>query len=72
MTLERVYETDVLVIGGGISGCFAAIRAKEDGLRVLMVDKGYAGKAGATPMASLGLMAVVTWQLGHAAMGNGS
>ena len=56
MTLERVYETDVLVIGGGISGCFAAVRAKEDGLRVLMVDKGYAGKAGATPMASLGLM----------------
>lgn len=53
---ERVYETDVLVIGGGIAGCFSAIRAREEGADVLMVDKGYAGKAGATPVASLGFM----------------
>jgi succinate dehydrogenase/fumarate reductase flavoprotein subunit len=53
---ERVYETDVLVIGGGIAGCFSAIRAREEGADVLMVDKGYAGKAGATPIASLGFM----------------
>ncbi len=56
MKPERVYETDVLVIGGGIAGCFSAVRAREEGADVVMVDKGYSGKAGATPMASLGFM----------------
>ncbi|MBW1946229.1 MAG: FAD-dependent oxidoreductase [Deltaproteobacteria bacterium] len=33
-------ETDVLVIGGGLAGCMAAIKAREmDGLDVLLVDK---------------------------------
>lgn len=31
-TAEKVIETDVLVIGGGIAGCFAAIKAKNLGL----------------------------------------
>ncbi len=44
-------EADVLVIGGGIAGCFAAIKASEQGARVILVDKGYAGKAGQTPYA---------------------
>ena len=56
MSIERMYETDVLVIGGGIAGCFSAIRAREQGADVIMVDKGYVGKAGATPMASLGYL----------------
>ncbi len=56
MSIERIYETDVLVIGGGIAGCFSAIRAREQGADVIMVDKGYVGKAGATPMASLGYL----------------
>lgn len=56
MSIERVYETDILVIGGGIAGCFSAIRAREQGADVIMVDKGYVGKAGATPMASLGYL----------------
>ncbi len=56
MTTERVYETDVLVIGGGIAGCFAAIKAREEGVDVIMVDKGYSGNAGASPMASLGYL----------------
>jgi len=48
MPLENQVETDVLVIGGGIAGCFAAIKAKEQGLDVTIVDKAYAGKSGAS------------------------
>lgn len=39
MKTERV-ETDVLVIGGGIAGCMAAIHARELGAKVVIVDKG--------------------------------
>jgi len=46
---DRVVDTDVLVIGGGIAGCFAAIRAKEQGLDVTLVDKGYVSRSGSTP-----------------------
>ncbi len=52
MSLEHVVETDVLVIGGGIAGCFAAIKAKEQGVDVTLVDKGYVGKSGQTPWAN--------------------
>lgn len=51
MPSENVVETDVLVIGGGIAGCFAAIKAKEQGVDVTLVDKGYVGKTGETPFA---------------------
>lgn len=51
MGSEHVVETDVLVIGGGMAGSFAAIRAKELGMDVVMVDKGYAGKSGSSPFA---------------------
>ena len=49
---EQVVETDVLVIGGGIAGCFAAIKAKEKGVNVTLVDKGYVSRSGQTPYAS--------------------
>lgn len=48
--------TDVLVIGGGIAGFFAAIKAREQGLDVLVTDKGYAGKAGAGYASGMGYM----------------
>ena len=48
MSLEHVVDTDVLIIGGGIAGCFAAIKAKEQGLDVTVVDKAYAGKSGSS------------------------
>ncbi|MQA78024.1 MAG: FAD-dependent oxidoreductase [Streptosporangiales bacterium] len=32
-------ETDVLVVGGGVAGCLAALEAREAGARVLVVDK---------------------------------
>jgi succinate dehydrogenase/fumarate reductase flavoprotein subunit len=39
---EKEYEidTDVLVIGGGIAGCWAAISAARKGVRVTLVEKG--------------------------------
>ena len=46
-------NTDVLVIGGGAAGCFAAIKAKENGsAQVLLVDKGYVGKSGCSKFAA--------------------
>jgi succinate dehydrogenase/fumarate reductase flavoprotein subunit len=46
--MEKHIDTDVLVIGGGMAGCFAAIKARELGLNVTLTDKSYTGKAGAT------------------------
>jgi succinate dehydrogenase/fumarate reductase flavoprotein subunit len=43
---------DVLVIGGGFAGCFAAIRAAEAGAEVIMAVKGRAGRSGLTPWAN--------------------
>lgn len=48
MSMDNLIETDILVIGGGIAGCFAAIKARERGLTVTLVDKNYVGKSGAT------------------------
>ncbi len=44
-------QTDVLVIGGGMAGWFAADKARAQGASVLLVDKGYVGKAGQSPLA---------------------
>lgn len=45
------HETDVLVIGGGMAGLFAAIKAHDAGARVLLVSKGRLGSSGQTPFA---------------------
>ena len=44
--MDRLIKTDVLVVGGGQAGFFAALKAQEQGAKVTMVDKGYAGKSG--------------------------
>ncbi len=36
---QKMIKTDVLVVGGGIAGLMAAIRAKESGAKVVLVDK---------------------------------
>jgi succinate dehydrogenase/fumarate reductase flavoprotein subunit len=36
---EKEIDTDVLVLGGGIAGCWAAIGAAEKGARVTLVEK---------------------------------
>lgn len=71
MPSENVVETDVLVIGGGIAGCYAAIKAREQGLDVTIVDKAYAGKSGASISASVGWMAFnPEWDLDYDACMN--
>ncbi|WP_280140089.1 FAD-binding protein [Aureimonas jatrophae] len=39
---------DVLVVGGGPAGCWAAMSALEAGASVMLVEKGYVGTGGAT------------------------
>jgi len=43
---DKVIYTDVLVVGGGLAGCFAAIRARSLGVDVTLVDKNYVGRTG--------------------------
>ncbi|MDP2548921.1 FAD-binding protein [Oceanobacter sp. 4_MG-2023] len=43
--------TDVLVIGGGMAGLFAAVKAHDAGATVAMVSKGRLGSSGLTPFA---------------------
>ena len=37
---EHRIKTDVLVLGGGIAGCHAAINARRQGVKVMVVEKG--------------------------------
>jgi succinate dehydrogenase/fumarate reductase flavoprotein subunit len=48
---EKVVETDVLVIGSGLAGCFAAVRARELNADVTLVDKNFVGKTGSSHFA---------------------
>ena len=45
--------TDVLVVGGGAAGMFAAISAARNGAKVLLIDKNVVGRGGATIMAQM-------------------
>lgn len=44
----RTLETDVVVIGGGSAGAYAAMKVQAEGLRVLQVVKGFLGRSGAS------------------------
>lgn len=44
-------SADVLVIGGGPAGTWAALKAAESGADVILADKGYCGTSGATASA---------------------
>jgi succinate dehydrogenase/fumarate reductase flavoprotein subunit len=48
-------DADVLVIGGGPAGTWAACSAAAKGARVVLVDKGYCGSSGATAPAGTGV-----------------
>jgi succinate dehydrogenase / fumarate reductase flavoprotein subunit len=50
--LTRV-ETDVLVIGSGAAGMYAAIEAARAGCRVHLIDRSLIGRGGATVMAQM-------------------
>ena len=54
MAFENSVDTDVLVIGGGMAGAWAALGAVRSGARVTLVDKGYCGTSGVTATAGPG------------------
>ncbi|MBM2811542.1 MAG: fumarate reductase [Chloroflexi bacterium] len=49
---SQVATSDILVVGGGIAGAFAAIKARETGADVVLVDKAFFGRGGASALAS--------------------
>ncbi|MFA7289964.1 MAG: FAD-binding protein, partial [Melioribacteraceae bacterium] len=48
---HRIIKTDVLVIGGGMAGLFAAVKANDAGAKTVIVSKGRLGSSGQTPFA---------------------
>lgn len=42
----EIVESDVVVLGGGLAGCFAAIAAAERGQKVVLVEKGATKRSG--------------------------
>ncbi|MDF2521381.1 MAG: FAD-dependent oxidoreductase, partial [Clostridia bacterium] len=44
---EEVVQSDVLILGGGIAGCMAAIAAARQGMEVVLVEKGATKRSGA-------------------------
>ena len=44
-------EADVLVVGGGMAGLFASVKAHDAGSKVMLVSKGRLGSSGQTPFA---------------------
>lgn len=51
---DLTLDTDVLVIGGGPAGTWAALAARRAGARVVLVDKGYCGTSGVAAAATIG------------------
>ena len=52
MANYKTIEADVAVLGGGIAGCLAAIKAREQVNEVVLVDKGKVGRSGCSPFAA--------------------
>ena len=51
---ELTLEVDVLVIGGGLAGTWAAVAAAREGAAVAIAEKGYCGTSGVTATAGPG------------------
>ena len=56
------FSTDVLVIGAGGAGMYAAIAAARAGARVILADKNMVGRGGATIMAQMTVAAALAEQ----------
>lgn len=55
----EVLKSDVLIIGGGFGGLWAALRATECGATVTLVDKSFAGKSGHSYFAGGAMMVML-------------
>jgi fumarate reductase (CoM/CoB) subunit A len=62
--LAEILETDVLVVGGGGAGMMAALKARQKGCRVTLVDKGIPSRECATLMAKQ-MSAAGSWSYPH-------
>ena len=51
--------TDVLVVGSGAAGMYAAVSAARNGADTVLVDKSLIGRGGATIMAQMTVAAAV-------------
>jgi fumarate reductase (CoM/CoB) subunit A len=56
----RTLSTDVVIVGSGGAGLYAAVKAAEAGAKVTLVEKGLVGRSGST-VGSAGLTAVGSW-----------
>lgn len=52
---EATPSTDVLVVGGGPAGTWAAIKAAQAGANVVLADKGHTGSSGSTASVGTGV-----------------
>ncbi|MEM3551725.1 MAG: FAD-binding protein, partial [Candidatus Bathyarchaeia archaeon] len=52
LKIEQI-STDILIIGGGAAGSWAAIEADRRGVDVLLITKGKLGKSGCSPLAAM-------------------
>lgn len=55
----EIMQTDILVVGGGFGGLWAALRAAESGVSVTLVDKSFAGKSGHSYFAGGAMMVLL-------------
>ena len=51
-TIDKTVEADVLVVGGGLAGCWSALAAREEGADTLLIDKGRTARSGCSPFAA--------------------
>lgn len=47
--IKQIHECDVLIVGGGLAACMAALEASKRGVDVILVDKGRLGRSGSSP-----------------------
>ena len=64
-------ETDVLVIGAGGAGMYAALEAARSGVNVILADRSLIGRGGATVMAQMTVAAADNVSEGCGCSGNG-
>ena len=55
----REFSSDVLIVGAGGAGMYAAISAARQGASVLLLDKSLVGRGGATIMAQMTVAAAL-------------
>jgi len=61
---EKLIETDVVIIGGGLAGCLAAIQARQLNVDVTLVDKNFVSRTGDSHITG-GMIEIFNPEWGH-------